>query len=212
MDIISCDNYNKSAVLSLRDFFEKWFSGKIKLSIQDYSACERGRVTPGILDLCSFQKIEEKRDLVVRWLKFEFPMQGAKVWSLVQETRSFIYAKQPRIHIKKRERKKEKLLSSNFLWNWGSFWFSHSVVADSLWPHELQHARPPCPSPTPGVHPNSCPLSQWCHQAISSSIVPFSSCPQSLTASESFPMSQLFAWGGQSTGVSASASFLPKNT
>ena len=77
--------------------------------------------------------------------------------------------------------------------------------------HELQHARPPCPSPTPGVHSNSRPSSQWCHPAISSSVVPFSSCPQSLAASESFPISQLFAWGGQSTGVSALASFLPNN-
>ena len=77
-------------------------------------------------------------------------------------------------------------------------------------PHESQHARPPCPSPTPGVHSNSSPSSRWCHPAISSSIVPFSSCPQSLPASESFPMSQLFAWGGQSTGVSTLASFLPK--
>ena len=90
--------------------------------------------------------------------------------------------------------------------------FSCSVVSDSLWPHELQHARPPCPSPTPGVHPNSCPSSRWCHLAISSSVVPFSSCPQSLPASESFPVSQLFTWGGHSTGVSALASFLPKNT
>ena len=87
--------------------------------------------------------------------------------------------------------------------------FSHSVVSDSLRPHELQHARPPCPSPTLGVHSNSRPLSRWCHPAISSSVVPFS-CPQSLLASGSFPMSQLFTWGGQSTGVSASASFLPK--
>ena len=90
--------------------------------------------------------------------------------------------------------------------------FSHSVVSDSLWPHESQPTRPPCPSPTPGVHPDSRPSSQWCHPAISSTVVPFSSCPQSLPASESFPMSQLFAWGGQSTGVSALASSLPKNT
>ena len=90
--------------------------------------------------------------------------------------------------------------------------FSRSVTSDSLWPHESQHARPPCPSPTPGVYPNSCSLSCWCHPAISSSVVPFSSCPQSLPASGFFPMSQLFTWGGQSTGVSASASFLPKNT
>ena len=90
--------------------------------------------------------------------------------------------------------------------------FSCSVVSDSLWPHELQHARAPCPSPTPGVHSNSCPSSQWCHPDISSSGAPFSSCPQSIPASESFPMSQLFTWGGQSTEVSALASFLPKNT
>ena len=89
--------------------------------------------------------------------------------------------------------------------------FRCSVMSDSLWPHELQHARPPCPSPAPGVHSDSLPSSQWCHPAISSSVVPFSSCSQSLPASESFPMSQLFAWGGQSTGVSALASFLPKN-
>ena len=79
-------------------------------------------------------------------------------------------------------------------------------------PHELQHSRPPCPSPTPRVHPNSCPWSQWCHSAVLYSVIPFSSCPQSLPASESFPMSQLFSWGGQSSGVSALASFLPKNT
>ena len=90
--------------------------------------------------------------------------------------------------------------------------FSHSVVSDTLWPHELQHARLPCPSPTPRVHPNSCPSSWWCHPAISSSVVPFSSCPQSFRASGSFPMSQLFAWGGQIIGVSASASVLPMNT
>ena len=90
--------------------------------------------------------------------------------------------------------------------------FSRSVVSDSLWSHELQHTRPPCPSPTPGVYSNSCPLSQWCHPAISSSVVPFSSCPQSLPASGSFPMSQLFASGGQSIGVSASSSVLPINT
>ena len=90
--------------------------------------------------------------------------------------------------------------------------FSPSVVSDSLRPHESQHARPPCPSPTPGVHSDSRPSSQWCHPAISFSVVPFSSCPQSLPASESLPMSQLFGWGGQSTGVSALASFLPKKS
>ena len=90
--------------------------------------------------------------------------------------------------------------------------FSHSVMSDSLWPHESQQARSPCPSPTLGVHSDSSPLHQWCHPAISSSVAPFSSCPQSLPASESFPMSQLFTWGGQSNGVSALASFLPKKS
>ena len=96
---------------------------------------------------------------------------------------------------------------------WGnisSIQFSRSVVSDSLRPHESQHTRPPCPSPSPGLHSNSHTSSRWCHPAISSSVIPFSSCPQSLPASESFPMSQLFAWGGQSTGVSALASSLPK--
>ena len=96
-------------------------------------------------------------------------------------------------------------------------WVSQSVssvaqLCPTLWPHESQHSRPPCPSPTPGVHSNSCPSSRWCHPAISSFVVPFSSCPQSLPASWSFPMSQLFAWGGQSIGLSALASVLPINT
>ena len=90
--------------------------------------------------------------------------------------------------------------------------FSRSVVAYSLWPHESLHTRPLCPSPTPGVYPNPCPSSWWCHPAISSSVIPFSSCPQSLPASGSFPISQLFPWGGQSTGVSASTSVPPMNT
>ena len=90
--------------------------------------------------------------------------------------------------------------------------FSHSVMFDSLWPHESQHARPPCPSPTPGVHSNSCPSSRWCHPAISSSVIPFFSCLQSFPASGSFPVSQLFTSGGQSIGVSASTSVLSMNT
>ena len=90
--------------------------------------------------------------------------------------------------------------------------FSHSAVSDSLWPNELQHARPPSPSPIPRVYPNSCPLSWWCHPTISSSVVPFSSCPQSFPTSGSFPMSQLFTSGGQNIGVSASTSVLPVNT
>ena len=93
-----------------------------------------------------------------------------------------------------------------------SFQFSRSVVSDSLWPHELQHTRPPCPSPTPGVHPNPCPLTQWCHPTISSSVIPFSSCPQSFPTSGSFQMNQLFTSGGQNICVSASTSVLPMNT
>ena len=92
------------------------------------------------------------------------------------------------------------------------FQFSRSVMSDSSRPHESQHTRPPCPSPTPEVYSNPCPLSQWCHPVISSFVVPFSSCPRSLPASGSFPMNQLFTWGGQSTGISASASVLPMNT
>ena len=89
---------------------------------------------------------------------------------------------------------------------------SPSVVSHSLWPHESQHTRPPCKSPTPRAYSNSCPSTQWCHPAISSSVVPFSSCPQSIPASGSFAVSQLFIWGGQSIGVSALASFLPKKS
>ena len=101
------------------------------------------------------------------------------------------------------------------MWNTystSSVQFSRSVVSDSLWPHESQHTRPPCPSPTPGVHSDSGSSSQWCHPAILSSVVSFSSCPQSLPASESLPVSQLFAWGVQSTRVSDSASFPPKKS
>ena len=104
------------------------------------------------------------------------------------------------------------LIRNLYLLNTFVLQFSHSIVSESLQPHELQHARPPCPSPTPRVHPNLCPSSQWCHPTISFSVVPFSSCPQSFPASGSFPMSQLFAWSGQSIGVSALASVLPMNT
>ena len=99
-----------------------------------------------------------------------------------------------------------------FFYQFSSVQFSRSVVSDSLWPHEPQHARPPCLSPTPRVYSNSCSSSRWCHPAISSSVVPFSSCPQSLPASGSFQMNQLFTWGGQTIGVSASASVLLMNT
>ena len=101
---------------------------------------------------------------------------------------------------------------TNIVWFHLSVQFSSvAVVSDSLWPHEMQHARPPCPSPTPGVYSNSCLSHRWCHPTISSSVIPFSSRRQSFPASGSFPMSQLFTWGGQSIGVSASASVLPMN-
>ena len=99
---------------------------------------------------------------------------------------------------------------SSLLW-FSSVQFSRSVMSDSLWPHELQHARTPCPSPTPRAYPNSYPLSRWCHPTISSSVVSFSSYPQSFPASGSFPMSQFFTSGAQSIGASASASVLPIN-
>ena len=105
-----------------------------------------------------------------------------------------------------------KLRKHCFYLSFSSLQFSLSVVSASLRPHELKHARPPCPSPTLGVHPNPCPLSWWCHPTISSSVIPFSSCPQSFPASGSFQMSQLFASGGQRIGVSASTSVLPMNT
>ena len=105
------------------------------------------------------------------------------------------------------------LFVSDSLWPYGlSHQISRSVVSNSLRPHESQHARPPCPSPTPGVHSDSCPLSRWCHPTISCSVIPFSSCPQSFPASGSFQMSQLFTWGSQSISVSASTSVLPMNT
>ena len=103
-------------------------------------------------------------------------------------------------------------VSKAIIWIWYSVQFSCSVVSDSLQPQEPQHARPPCPSSTARVHPNPCPLSRWCHPTISSSVVPFSSCPQSFSASGSFQMSQLFTSVGQSIGVSASTSVLPMNT
>ena len=105
-----------------------------------------------------------------------------------------------------------KIIRHKRVIQFSSVQFSHSIVSDCLRPHELQHARPPCPSPTPGVYSNSCPSSQWCYPGISSSVIPFSSCLQTLQASGSFPMSQLFSWGGQGIGVSASPSVLSMNT
>ena len=105
--------------------------------------------------------------------------------------------------------RKHLLLGRIVMTNLSSVQFIHSVMSDSLPPHESQHARPPCPSPTPEVYPNSCPSSLWCHPATSSSVIPFSSCPQSFPESGSFPINQLFASGGQRIGVSASVSALP---
>ena len=104
--------------------------------------------------------------------------------------------------------KRKRIFTEN---RFGSVQFSHSVVSDSLWPHGLQHVRLPHPSPAPGACSNPCPLSKWCHPAISSSVIPFSSCLQSFPGSGSFLMSQFFASGSQSIGVSASASVLPMN-
>ena len=109
----------------------------------------------------------------------------------------------------------EYILRQNYIWIsfvFSSVQFSHSVTSDSLRFHGPQHTRPPCPSPTPGVYSKSCPLSQWCHPTISSSVIPFSSCLQSFPASGSFQMSQFFTSNGQNIGVSASTSVLPVNT
>ena len=106
----------------------------------------------------------------------------------------------------------EKHTCTPGLIQFSSVHFSRSVVSNSLRPHESQYTRPPCPSATPGVYPNSCPLSQWCHLTISSPVIPFLSCLQSFPTSGSFQMSQLFTSGGQSTGISASTSALPMNT
>ena len=136
-------------------------------------------------------------------------------WTYVGKVMSLLFDMLSRFVIAFLPRSKHLLISwlqSPSAVIFSSVQFSRSVVSDSLRPHESQHARPPCPSPTPRVHSDSRPSTQWCHPPISSSGIPFSSCPQSLPASESFPMSQLFAWGGQSTGVSALASFLPKKS
>ena len=112
----------------------------------------------------------------------------------------------------KQQQQKKKSTATIIRINSSVSQFSHSVMSSSLRLHESQHARPPCPLPTPRVYSNSCPSIRWSHPAISSSVIPFSSCPQSLPALGSFPMCQLFPWGGQSIGVSASASVLPMNT
>ena len=155
------------------------------------------------VDLGSYIAFDTK-DILEVGLAWLYPW---RVWVITQGTQSPPSPPQPGSWICW---KKYKLLKNmwqkatferktSFYWRISSVQFSRSVVPDSMRLRELQHTRPPCPSPTPGVHPNSCPLSRWCHPAILSSVIPFSSCPQSLPASDSFPMSQLFAWGGQST-------------
>ena len=139
---------------------------------------------------------------ICRWETKSGPIVPVKHWAEERQYNHIMDMQRGEEGIRGMERVTWKLTFS-------SVQFSHSVVSNSLRPHESQHTRPPCPSPTPGVQSDSCPSSQLCHPAISSSVIPFSSCPQSLPASESFPMSQLFAWGSQSTGVSALASFLP---
>ena len=141
------------------------------------------------------------------YLKKKLPLiTFASIWTLLSSFPCMCISTEKRVCIQ-----------NSYIWvpALGSVQFSGSVISDFLQPHELQHARPPCPSPNPGLYPNSCASSQWCHPAISSSVIPLSSCPQSLPASGSFPVNQLFAWGGQSTGVSASAleaPVLPVNT
>ena len=135
----------------------------------------------------------------------------------IMKTGQISFWKMQRKNFLSRRQSKYKNPKSEIMFkNWGKLavslvQFSCSVLSNSLWPHELQHTRPPCPSPTPEAHPNPCPSSWWCHPTISSSIVPFSSCPQSFPASGSFQMSQLFSSGGQSNGVSASTSVPPMN-
>ena len=139
------------------------------------------------------------RDLPDPGIKPQSPVLAARFFTTEPPGKPIVHLTKPNIQRFTFVFQGEIILQLRFI----SVQFSRSVVSDSLRPRESQHSRPPCPSPMPRVHSNSYPSSQWCHQAISSSVVPFSSCPQSLPASDSFPMSQLFTWGGQSTGVSA---------
>ena len=156
--------------------------------------------------------LHTSRAIVFRWTVCGFGIWGTWFLSLFSEKREIQTLKMPLTHTHKLETWNRFY---SFIYLGDSVWllllFSHSVVSDSLRPHELQHTRLPCPSPSPGVCSNSCPLSQWCHPIISSSVTSFSSCPQSFPASGSFPMSLLFASGGQCTGGSASTSVLPMN-
>ena len=145
------------------------------------------------------------------WLHFDSILMSLKGHLILKFNLSFINLS----HMIRGSLLKSRLQNFSFFLlevSWISVQFGRSVVSNSLWPHEPQHARPPCPSPTPGVHPNSRPSSRWCRPIISSSVVRFLPCLQSFPTSESFQMSQLFASGGQNIGVSASTSVLPMNT
>ena len=183
---------------------------------KEISVCRDGKnrevwaKTPG-----SHRRIHEIQfyeSVIPEGLKPTYPVQIKSVQFNVFYSSYFpsMWGQKPQLEHKGiREKKKAQIKGKCML---RSVQFSLSVVSNSLRPHKLQHARPPCPSPTPGVHSDSCSLSRWYHPVISSSVVPFFSCPQSLPASKSFPMSQLFAWGSQRTGVSALTSFLPKKS
>ena len=160
------------------------------------------KVTPNLWLECVEVETQNKNLIFISW-----PFKTMGKWFQIPKYSSEQPLKHTHVFIKIIERGQHQWIEVC-----SSVQFSCSVVSDSLQPHESQHARPPCPSPTPGVHSDSHPPSRWCHPAISSSVIPFSSCPQSLPASGSFPMSQLFAKGGQSTGVSALASVLPMKT
>ena len=165
---------------------------KTACNVGDHLQCRRPRFSPGVRKICWRRKWQPTPVLLPGKPHGERSLEGHSPWGCQSRTQLS-------------NQTTTTIMSSGHQ-------FSHSVVSDSLWPHESQHARPPCLYPTPRAYSNSCPSSWWCHPAISSSVIPFSSCPQSLPASGSFPMSQLFAWGSQSIGVSASASVPPMNT
>ena len=147
---------------------------------------------------------------ILEWVAISFSNKDSRHWKKPLKQKATLLLFYNRESIKQIKEGKSYIVKTSSLWLVS--YFSLPVMSDSLRPHELQHTRPLCPSPTPGAYSNSCPSSRWCHPAISSSVSPFSSCLQSLLASGSFPMGQLFAWGGQSIGVSASASVPPMNT
>ena len=151
--------------------------------------------------MCLYVYVKEKKGKIMNWIKTHKAFRKVPDTSECSKLNNYDF-----YHYYSIMMNSDSIICSIFCQ------FSCSVVSDSLWPHEPQHTRPPCPSPTPGIYLNPCPPSQWCHPAILSSVVPFSSHLQSFPASGSFWMSQLVASGGQNIGVSASASVLPMNT